>query len=166
MFGKWFKREKPRVFLGTLAVLPRTDLKRHIEYAGTFQFEELESILRATLQEAFSLTSASDVSDLRPTDLGLDIFLVSFQSGGALFEIYIPFFWRPKVTVTCRLYYLLSQKTKRTYSITQKMPWGEFTGRLFGVETLRLRPPFSAEDLNRLLHLACHSLLDRLARAT
>jgi hypothetical protein len=168
--GRFLKREKPRVFLGTLAVVPRTDLKRHIDQWGVFRNEDLESPLRATLQEIFALPPASAVVAPLPTDLGLDVLIPSFQSGDywdvSLGEIAFPLFWRPKVTVACRLYYLGSQETKRTYSVTQKMGWGEFIGRQLTWRAIfRFRPTFGAEDLNRLVYLACHSLLVKLRKA-
>lgn len=168
--GRFLKRERPRVFLGTLAVVPRTDLKRHFDQLGVFQNEDLDLPLQRTLQEIFALPPASEVSTPLSTDLGLDVLIPSFQSGDywdvSLGEIAFPVFWRPKVTVVCRLYYLKSQKTKRTYSVTQKMPWREFIGRqLTWRGIFRFRPTFGAEDLNRLLCLACHSLLDKLRKA-
>jgi hypothetical protein len=168
------KREKPRVFLGTLVVVPRADIKRHFDQR-TLSHEELETPLQANLREIFSLPSASEVSDPLPTDLGLDVFIPSFQSGEALAfslaDLGVPvfwiFLWRPKVTVTCRLYSLKSQETKYVYSVTKKLPWREYVSRLFSLQAFfRFRPIFSAEDLNQLLNLACHSLLNKLTKVT
>jgi hypothetical protein len=171
IFGK---REKPRVFLGELIVVPRADFKRHSDQWGLWHYEELEKPLQTTLREIFSLSPASEVSDPLATDLGLDVFIPSFQSGDASsisLDLGIPvfwiFLWRPKVTVTCRLYSLQSGETKYVYSVTQKMPWREYASRLFTLRALfRFRPLFSAEDLNHLLNLACHSLLNKLTKVT
>jgi len=178
VFGifRWIfeKREKPRVFLGALIVVPRAGIKQ-IDQWGIFQGEELETPLQTSLQEIFSLPPASEVHNPLPSDLGLDVFVPSFQSGDAcgfsLGDIGIPvfwlFLWRPKVTVTCRLYSLQSQESKYVYSVTQKMPWREYVSRLLTLRALfRFRPIFSAEDLNRLLGLACHSLLNKLTKVT
>jgi len=121
------------------------------------------------------LPPASEVHAPLPTDLGLDVFIPSFQAGGVWnlslgdsgIPILFPFFWRPKITVTCRLYYLQSQKTKRAFSVTKKMRWREFLGRQFTLRAFfSFRPTFDAEDMSRLLKLACHSMLDKLTRAT
>jgi hypothetical protein len=169
------KREKPRVFLGTIVVVPRAGMKPRLDEWGMFQREELETPLQATLQQIFSLPPASEVRDLLPTDLGLDVFVPSFQSGAfwsaSLGDIGIPIFgvllWRPKVTVTCRLYSLQTRATKATFSVTKKMPWREYASRLLTLRAfLRLRPIFSADDLNHLLNLACHSILNKLTKAT
>ena len=74
-------------------------------------------------------------------------------------------FWRPKVTVTCHLYYLRSKRAYQTYSVTKKMSWREFLGRQFTLNALfRFRPVFGAEDLNHLLYLGCHALLSKLTK--
>jgi hypothetical protein len=169
------KREKPRVFLGTIVVVPRAGMKPRLDQWGMFQQEELETPLHATLQQLFSLPPASAVRDPLPTDLGLDVFVPSFQAGDflsvSLGDLGIPIFWvfmwRPKVTVTCRLYSLQTRETKVTYSVTKKMPWREYVSRLLTLRAFfRFRPIFSADDLNHLLCLACHSLLNKLTRET
>ncbi len=171
VLDRFLKREKPRVFLGALAVVPRKDLKRYLDQWGLFQNESFDSSLRATLEEIFALPPASEITAPTSTDLGLDVLIPSFQSGDywdvSLGEIGLPVFWRPKVTVVCRLYHLKSDKTKRTFSVTQKMPWGEFISRQFTWRAFfRFRPTFDAEDMKRLLYVACHSLLDKLRKAT
>jgi hypothetical protein len=174
VFGWFQKREKPRVFLGMLIVVPRTGIKPSFDQSGAFGKEDIDTSMRSTLQDIFSLPPASEVSAPSPTDLGLDVFIPSFQSGGiwniSLGDIGIPFFclffWRPKVTVTCRLYYLKSQKTKCSFSVTKKMRWREFVRRQFTVQAFfGLRPIFCAEDMNRLLSLACHALLNKLIKS-
>src|SRR5262245_7329448 len=78
------KREKPRVFPGTIVVVPRAGLKPRFDQWGALQREELEAPLQATLQQVFSLPPAGEVRDPLPTDLGLDVFVPSFQSGDFL----------------------------------------------------------------------------------
>ena len=169
VFDRLLKREKSRVFLGALAVVPRKDMKRYIDQWGMFQSESFDNSLQTTLLEIFALPPASEVVAPMSTDLGLDVLIPSFQSGDywdvSLGEIGLPIFWRPKVTVACRLYYLKSQKTKSTFSVTQKMPWGEFVSRQLTWRAIfRFRPPFDAEDMNRLLYIACQSLLVKLRK--
>ena len=175
MFGWFLKREKPRVFLGMIVIVPRTGIKPNFDQFGAFGNEELDASLRATLQEIFALPPASEVSAPLPTDLGLDVFIPSFQAGGFWnlslgdvgIPVFFPFFWRPKITVTCRLYYLQSQKTKRAFSVTKKMRWREFLRRQFTLRAFfQFRPTFGAEDMNRLLNLACHAILNKLTKAT
>lgn len=171
MFDKFLKREKPRVFLGTLAVVPRKDMKRYLDQWGLLQNESFDGSLRASLEEIFALPPASEITAPTSADLGLDVLIPSFQSGGywnvSLGEFDLPVFWRPKVTVACRLYHLKSGKTKRTFSVTQKMPWGEFLRRQLTWQAIfRFHPTFDAEDMKRLLYVACQSLLNKLRKAT
>ena len=170
MFSKILKGEKPRVYLGALAVAPRTDIKRHMEQWGDFQSEDLDDSLKASLGEIFSLPSANNVEDPKNSDLGLDVVVPKFQSGDAwdlsLGEWGIPLFWRPKVMVTSRLFYLKSKKTKATFSITQKMKWGEYIRRLFTWRAfLRFSPVFNKGDMDYLLYQACHKILIKMQKA-
>ena len=169
MFDRFLKREKPRLFLGTLAVVPRKDMKRHLDQWGIFQNESFDNTLRTTLEEIFTLPPASEITAPTSTDLGLDVLIPSFQSGDcwglSLGDIGFPIFWRPKVTVVYRLYYLKSQKTKRIHWVTEAMPWGEFLSRQFTWRAIfRFRPTFDAEDMKRLLYIACHALLSKLLK--
>lgn len=58
MLNRLFKREKTRVFLGTVAVAPRSDMKRYLEELGVFGKEDLDSSLRASLEKIFNLPDA------------------------------------------------------------------------------------------------------------
>ncbi len=171
MFSKLLKREKPRVFLGVLAVAPRSDIKRHLDQWGMFKNEDLDSSLRQSLKEIFALPSAQDVDDPQKTDLVLDVVVPKFQSGDAwdlsLGEIGIPLIWRPKITISSRLYYLNTEKTKETFSVTEKMKISYYIGRLFTWRAIfRFRPIFDSRDMEYLLYLACHKLLLKMKKVT
>jgi len=171
VFGKILKRDKPRVFLGTLAVAPRSDIKRHLDQWGMFKDEDLDTSLRQNLQDIFSLPPAESVKDVQNTDLVLDVVVPKFQSGDAwdlsLGEIGIPIMWRPKITISSRLYYLNTDKTKVTFSVTEKMKFRQYLGRLFTWRAvLRFRPVFDSEDMEYLLYQACHKLLLKMQKAT
>ena len=171
MLNKILKKEKPRIFLGTLAVAPRADIKRHLDQWGMFKNEDLDSSLRQNLKEIFSLPSASEVGEPKSNDLVLDVVVPKFQSGDAwdlsLGDFGIPLMWRPKVTVSSRLYYLKSEKTKATFSVTEKMKFGQYISRLFTWRAfLRFRPVFDSKDMEYLLYQACHKLLLKMQKST
>lgn len=171
MFRNILKREKPRVFLGTLAVAPRSDIKRHLDQWGMFKNEDLDSSLRHSLKEIFSLPSAQNIEDPKNTDLVLDVIVPKFQSGDAwdlsLGDIGIPIMWRPKITISSRLYYLNTEKTKVTFSVTEKMKFSQYIGRLLTWRAvLRFRPVFDSKDMEYLLYQACHKLLLKMQKAT
>lgn len=168
MFSR-LKRRRTRVFLGTLAVVPRKDIKRYLDQSGVFGDENFDTSLLNTLREIFTLPLAEEIVAPTSTDLGLDVLIPSFQSGDywdvSLGDVDFPIFWRPKVTVFSRLYYLKSNKTKRTFSVTQKLSWREYLRRLFTWRTLsRFHPMFDGKDMDLLLYLACHKLLGKLRK--
>jgi hypothetical protein len=170
VFDKLLKREKPRVYLGTLAVTPRSDIKRHFDQQGLPQNEDLDTRMRQSLKDLFSLPSAQDVKEPTNTDLGLDIIVSKFQSGDALVislgEVYFPLLWRPNVTLSSRLYYLKSEKTKATFTVTEKMKWHQYIKRLFTCRSIfRFKPLFDRKDMDYLLCQACHKLLLKMQKS-
>lgn len=169
MFDRLFKRQKPRVFLGAITVADRTDLKRHLEQEIVVDDEPLDSALRRALAEIFSLPPANGIEDPLSTDLVLDIWIPKYQSGGLvnmnLGDAGIPLLWRPKVTVSSRLYRLANKKTRAILSVTEKMKWRPFLGRIFSWRGLFGSQPFVPEDMEYLLCLACAKLLTKVQRA-
>lgn len=170
MLRRLFKKEKPRVFLGVLAVAPRADLKRHLDEKGLFEDANLDISLRQSLTEIFSLAPVQSASSPLATDLVLDVVIPQFQSGDAwdvsLGEIGFPIFWRPKVTVASRLYSLTTQKIKATFSVTEKMKWGQYLSRIISWRAfLRFRPVFDRKDIEYLLYQACGKLLVKMQKA-
>jgi len=171
VLNKLLKKEKPRIFLGTLAVAPRADIKRHLDQWGMFKNEDLDSGLRQSLKEIFSLPSAYEVNEPRYNDLVLDVIVPKFQSGDAwdlsFGDFGVPLMWRPKVTVSSRLYYLKSEKTKVTFSVTEKMKLSQYLSRLFTWRAaFRFRPVFDSKDMEILLYRACYKLLLKMQKAT
>ncbi len=170
MFSKILKREKPKVYLGAVAVAPRSDIKRHLDQLGMFKNEDLDSNLCNNLKEIFSLPLAEGAENPKNSDLVLDIVIPKFQSGDAwdlsLGEIAIPLMWRPRITISSRLYYLNTGKTKATFSVTEKMKFSLYIGRLFTWRSFfRFRPIFDSEDMEYLLYQACHKLLLKMQKA-
>ena len=170
MLGQIFKKEKPRVFLGVLAVAPRTDLKRYLDEKGLFEDANLDTALRQSLTEIFSLSPVQSASSPLATDLVLDVVIPKFQSGDAwdvsLGEIGFPIFWRPKITVASRLYSLTTQKTKATFLVTEQMKWGQYLSRIISWRAFfRFRPVFDRKDIEYLLYQACGKLLVKMQKA-
>jgi len=90
----------------------------------------------------------------------------SFSLAASDIPVFLLLFWRPKITVTCRLYDLQSRETKHVFSVTKKMRWREFLRRQFTWRAFfNFRPAFDAEDMNRLLNLACYAILSKLTKA-
>ncbi|AJQ94866.1 hypothetical protein [Gynuella sunshinyii] len=164
MFKNLFRKEKPRVFLGNLAVVPRTGIKKHFDQWGAFESTDLDSSLSMNLKSIFSLPLASEVDSPRKTDLVIDVVVTKFQAGEALGctagDFGFPVMWRPKVSVSSRLYYLVSGATKSTFSQTEKMSLTQYLNRIFSWRAFwRFRPIFDSKDLEYLLYQACNKLL-------
>ncbi|MEM1199356.1 MAG: hypothetical protein AAGI06_08625, partial [Pseudomonadota bacterium] len=124
LLGKIFRKEKPRVYLGTLAVVPqRYDLSAFINNTINFQKSGLDEKLQEALEELFSLPLISERTSPRAGDLAMDVFVSEYQRGGVLdmhvVELPTPLFWRPKVTVAARLYDIDKNYTKYTCTVTK-----------------------------------------------
>jgi len=166
MFNNFLKKEKPRVFLGTLSVVPRTDFKKVDEW-GIFHKEDIDSEFRKTLEEIFSLPPASEVENPLKSDLVLDVIISQFQSGDAwgidIGIMGVPIFWHPKIEVKSRLYSLKSKKTKKVFTASEKIKWSQFFNRILSWRgLLRFRPVFDKAEMNYLLYKACHKLLSEM----
>ncbi|WP_370977852.1 hypothetical protein [Agaribacterium sp. ZY112] len=170
MLKRFFKKKKFSLYLGSLAVAPRSDFRRHFDEWSAFGKEDLDSSLRAQLIEIFELPLASTISQPTDTDLALDVVVPEFQSGDildvALGDMGFPLAWRPKVDVAARIYKLDTGKTIHTASVTAKLGWKQYFSRLFTWRAfIRLKPMFDSSDLNLLLQRACLELLSKLRKA-
>jgi len=172
VLGRFLKKQPPRIFLGTLAVAPRSDFKSHIEQWTLFNKyrEDFDEGLRKSLGEIFTFPLAVDVSDPKSSDLVIDVVVPDFQGGEFAVDdiglLPLAAIWRPQVKVASRLYYLKSKKTKKKFMVTQKMAFGDYLGRAFSWRGfLRLRPLFDSKDLDQLTSLACHELLLKVQKA-
>jgi hypothetical protein len=159
-----FKKDKPRVYLGTLAIIPRAGIKKSFDSWDLTGVVELDSRLKESLAEVFCLPPSNSRIEVLENDLVLDVLISEFQLGAALFsEIPIPILWRPKVTLVSKLSNLNSGKTKRVLSVTERMPWAEFFSRLLTFQGLiGLRPSFDAKDLEKLLYIGSGKVFTKI----
>ncbi|WP_428241162.1 hypothetical protein [Gynuella sp.] len=171
MIRNIFKKEKARVYLDKLMVIPKQDYMKSDEW-GFIGKEDLEGGIREKLTELFSLPHISSRTDAKKTDLGLEVAVVNFQGGefdgislGSLGAV--PIFWRPKVSVVSRLFNIESGKTIKTAKYCAKMPWNQYLRGVFSLRGfIRYKPIFGIEDIEQLLYFACHQVLSKLIRAT
>ena len=173
---KLFRKERPRIFLGTLAVAPRGDFKRFFEYTrthGPFDIEgwlganDLDTELRTALTELFSLPPISSRETPRESDLALDVIIPEFQAGQFLpldaGPVMIPIMWRPKVKVGGRLYVIDTGETRWTHTVSEKLKWRDTFKRVFTLSAVFWgRSPFTADDTKRLFYAASIRLLEKI----
>lgn len=167
MLKNIFRKEKPRVYLGALTVIPRTGIKKDFDSWSLTGSIELDGSLKSNLIEIFCLPLSSSISDPLETDLVIDILITEFQLGAALFsDIAFPIFWRPKITLISKLCNIRSGKTITVISITEKMPWIQFVSRIFTLQgIMQLKPTFNNNDLEKLLYIASGKVMAKIKRS-
>ena len=161
MTGIFKKDNSPRIFLGNLSVVPRIGFKSSSEQWSLFNRspEDFDEKISKSLEEIFTFPLAESISDPSSSDLVIDVMVPDFQGGEFLLDD-IPLFWRPKVKVASRLYYLKSKKVKKKFMITKKMAYGNYFNRVFSLRGFfRLKPLFDSKDLDYLTSEACYELL-------
>lgn len=169
VFSKIFKKAKPRVYLDKMVVAPRGEFEK-MDSWGLFKGEDLEEGIRGKLTDIFSLPHISSRVDRKENDLALEIVVLKVQGGefeGAHFGELgaIPIFWRPKIEVAARLYYIESGKTHSSYKAKEKMSWGMYFAGVFSLRGFfRYKPIFGVENLEPILYRACEKLLVKMVK--
>ena len=169
MFSFLKAKEKPKLYLGSIQIVPRNEFFKSDEW-GLFKGEDLEDSIKIKLEDLFSLPNVTKDQLVNDRDLALDI-VVSKLQGGEFTSIQtvpfdIPIFWRPKVQIKARLFYINSKKTKSTFEVSRKMPWGQYLTRVFSFRgIIRIKPLFDSVDLEPILYSACENLIAKLAKA-
>jgi hypothetical protein len=143
---------KTSVYLGTIAVVPRSDLKRHFE--RPMGPPQTESSLQLHLESVLSLPKAP--ADPSGSDCAIDVLVAKHQGGeaweGSVGDWWIPLLWRPSVEVSTRLYALKDKKHIATFHVKKRLPWREYFSRMFTLSRyFSFRSPFTKEDMTSLL---------------
>lgn len=158
--------------MGEIYVVPRTDIKRHLEnriLGEPGRAKNVSDSLYDALINVFDIPRADGLEIVEKSDLGLDIVVPHHQLGDIfgleLGGLSLAGFWRPKIDVSARVFKLHSGKTVRTETVRVKMPWREFSRRALSWRgLLGLAPMFEAPDLEKLLCEGCLELLTRLEK--
>ncbi|TOL32739.1 hypothetical protein CGH99_24170, partial [Vibrio parahaemolyticus] len=105
MLLDWFKSDKPNVYLGSLAVVSEDNFSK-IESFFSFSDSSLQDHMRRKLEEIFCLTSIPSIQETKPSDIGLDVVIVTLHGGDAFAIEWgpsgIPIFWRPRIKLVSR----------------------------------------------------------------
>ncbi|MEI8608891.1 hypothetical protein P4S70_07570 [Enterovibrio sp. Hal110] len=165
---KFFKKEKPRVYLDSIFVVPRGELTSSDEWGFLASAESFEESIRAELGEIFNLPHISTASEVTRRDLGLQVAVVGYRGGelvdAGLHPISVPIFWKPKIEIHSRLFYLDSQKTFKKYKVVERFSWSDFVGRSMTLNGLffRYKPLYNNKDMENLLLKACFRLVEKM----
>ncbi|EHR1165327.1 hypothetical protein L3I74_004528 [Vibrio parahaemolyticus] len=158
MLLNWFKSDKPNVYLGSLAVVSEDNISK-VESFFFFRNGLLEDYMRRKLEEIFCLTSIQSIQETKPSDIAMDVVIVTLHGGEASFINLetggIPIFLRPKIKLVSRLYNLKSGKTIKTFKVYQSVTWLEF------ISSFRLN---KNQDMELLLYQASLKLLDKMRK--
>jgi hypothetical protein len=166
---RFFHKTPTRLYLGSLTVLPRKDFKRHFE-GGFMGGATLDNALNQRLLNIFALPKATDAAAITEGDIAVDVVLESYSRGGlADFSsptLNFPLFWRPKVRLGARLYYLKTGNERAKLHVTHRIAWGEYIASLLSWKVyLGIASPTSRKRLEDLLEVACLSLKRRVERS-
>lgn len=156
---------RKRLFIGSVGVVPRCDLKRYLEERPSGV--STDAALQSHLQQVLQLQSPPPESEIDRYDYAIDIFVAKHQSGESghvqFGEYGIPFLWRPMVEVRSRLYALQSGKSLMTLRVKRHMPWSEYLDRSFSFKGLfGWTSAFRNDDLSRLLDEALIQTLEKV----
>jgi len=167
-FLDFFRRgsKRPRVFLGSLGVEPRSGLTDILEGSGPPGAELTPHRLLGDLREVFELPRSDETQDVIASDLALDIFVAKYQFGLFAEAFALPLIWRPSVKLKARLYYLKSGKLVRNFSVTAKPTWREYVNSMLSQGLLpRLGRPLGDEQVRALHRRAALKLLEQVIKA-
>ena len=161
--------KKPRVFLGTLAVVPREDTKWVLEDMLGDPGSEIEGALHGELEEIFALAPASSADPVLKTDLCIDVYIPGYHTGMAeSFELpgwTILLFWRPKIELKARLYRLHDRKLVRTFTVRERPTYRECFAAAFSLRAIfGIGPAVDRGSMEALLNRASLRLLRKIAK--
>ncbi|UTW44504.1 hypothetical protein KFE80_08860 [bacterium SCSIO 12696] len=150
-------RQKPDVYLGDLAVVPRSAFIKFLELNYNAK-ENTDEHLRELILSYISLPSLDAEKEAPDNAIRFDVLVANYTYGSpvALFSNPpLPVIWRPKIRVCFRLVQIRDSHVLAKFESKQYMRWREFLSKIF---TLRyifgFSPAISSEDLQRLLALA------------
>lgn len=169
MLSSFRKKEKSKLYLGAIVVVPRNELKRFDEW-GFFKGEPLDDEIREKFEQLFSLPRIPEGKAVNDTDLALEIVVPNIQGGeftsAQISPFDIPIFWRPKVSIKARLFFINSKKTKASFEVNEKMPWSEYFSRVLSIRgIIRYKPLFDAKELEPMVYKACSKLIYQMSKA-
>lgn len=169
MLRHFFRKNKPRVFLNSIKVIPGSDLS----FVEKWVYNELENLdvrLQARLREIITLPHTPTAREAEADDLAIDIVVPKYETGdwghGSIGDFGLLLFWRPRIKITARIFEVRTDKTVSTFSLVQKMPWLYYFGRIFRLSSwFSIRSGFKPEDFECMLIIGLMRLLDKMRKA-
>ena len=129
---EWLKLKKPRrcrqpLYLGDLAVVPRSDIRRFFEF--DWKGDETDISLKQWMSETLELPLVNERAYSTDNFLVIDVLLGEYRIGGSGFLDINPYsfllLWRPYAKLHFRLRDGKTDRLLGNYLVTRKMQWGE-----------------------------------------
>lgn len=156
------------MYLDSIHVASRGDIETCDEWSWFKKSESFEDGIKYAMEDIFKLPHISTESDIRKNDLGLQVAIVNYQGGDfdtvSLSSLVIPFFWRPKIEIRSRLYYLKSQNTFSEFEIVERVSLSNYLKRVISINglILRYKPLYNKEDMVHLLLIGSIRLVNKM----
>ena len=158
LWPRLLKRNPPKLYLGQLTVVPRTDFLRHFE--GNIAGGSVDADLTTQLSSWLPLPRAPTSEDAHDSDLAIDVILKGYRLGQFMGGEPVPVvFWRPMVEIVSRVYFVKSGKDVTTQVVKQRMPWSSFIKRVLSWRFFSLATLATDEDMSLLLGQALEKML-------
>jgi len=127
--------------------------------------QNLHGHLRQQLEEIFYFPEISPLDQHLDRDMGLDVVVPVFHTGGSASFDSIPLFWRPRVSLCARLYYLKTGEILRVFKVTEKAKWNEYLTRTFEWRQMfGFSETFRKQDMEILVSRGSVRLLQEIAK--
>jgi len=156
--NKFQKRQKP-VYLGDIAVVPRNNLKRLLEFG--WESSQTDEELRAWIVELLDMP-VFPKNNLSNDYLVLDVVVSKYQCGTDAIlwsDSILPLLWRPSIKIHGRLK-SFDGKVICTYQTKKSMPWRKYLGKTINpANWYRTR---GSVNINDMRFLVAQGLLDIL----
>ena len=159
-----FKRtkEKPRVFLGTILVNDKPNVKRLWGDKGWTPDEDMQHAFHKQLSDIFALAPMTVKANHGLNDLGLDIGLQGIDQGMSLRFRWFPIIWRPRIHLQARLFNIQTQQEMASFEITENAQWKEVATRYDWIFDDLF---FGKKELIVLINRASTKLLQKVVKA-
>ena len=156
---EWLRLSKKRidrypVYLGDLAVVPRSDIRRFIEW--DWEGEDTDIALKQWIAENLEIPLLQERQEEISDYLVIDVLLAQYRTGGSgsveAGQLSFPLVWRPYIRLHFRLRMGATNKVLGNFFVKKKMGWGEYLDKAFSWRgVFGIGGVFKDEDMHHLL---------------
>lgn len=150
------QRDKLPLFLGDLAVVPRSNFHQFLE--DGWKSSETDTTLKEWIAKSLELPLQPQHAKHKDEFLALDVLVGGYAKGACDFinigSFGLPLIWRPYVKLNFRLREGHNKSVLGTHIVKKKMPWGEYFNNYFSTaKSFGLHRALNDDDLKHLVLL-------------